>query len=228
MGAICPNINIGTSSAAQTINIGTGAGSSVINLGGSGDVVSIAGTLTTINTTNLAVSDKIATLNKSGLTSSGFNAGVEIEEGGVITGYARTSADRTYWELKAPASATVIGLNQSLKTTDNVTFNQITGNVIGNASTVTTNANLTGEVTSVGNAATLANSAVIGKVLTGFSASAGTVSASDTILTAIGKNSGTLGNATSSATASTLMLRDGSGSVSVNALNGTSASFHWW
>lgn len=56
--------------------------------------------------------------------------------------------------------------------------------------TVTTNANLTGEVTSVGNAATLTNSAVIAKVLTGYTSGAGTVSATDSILSAIQKLNG--------------------------------------
>jgi hypothetical protein len=37
----------------------------------------------------------------------------------------------------------------------------ITGDVTGNADTVTTNANLTGEVTSVGNAATIADSVAV-------------------------------------------------------------------
>jgi hypothetical protein len=58
------------------------------------------------------------------------------------------------------------------------------------ASNVTTNANLTGEATSVGNAATLTNSAVIGKVLTGYTSGAGTVAATDTILQAIQKLDG--------------------------------------
>ena len=58
------------------------------------------------------------------------------------------------------------------------------------ASTVTTNADLTGEVTSTGNATTLTNAAVIGKVLTGYTAGAGTVAATDNILQAIQKVDG--------------------------------------
>ena len=60
----------------------------------------------------------------------------------------------------------------------------------GNAATVTTNANLTGEVTSVGNAATVPNATVIGKVLTGYVSGAGTVAATDNILHAIQKLDG--------------------------------------
>lgn len=67
----------------------------------------------------------------------------------------------------------------------------ITGTASGfTAGNVTTNANLTGEVTSVGNAATLTNSAVIGKVLTGYSSGSGTVASTDNILQAIQKLNG--------------------------------------
>ena len=55
------------------------------------------------------------------------------------------------------------------------------------AGNVTTNANLTGDVTSVGNATTLTNAPVIAKVLTGFASSTGTVTAAELILTAIQK-----------------------------------------
>ena len=51
----------------------------------------------------------------------------------------------------------------------------------------TSNINLTGEVTSVGNIATVPNATVIGKVLTGYSSEPGTISATDTILEAIQK-----------------------------------------
>jgi hypothetical protein len=63
----------------------------------------------------------------------------------------------------------------------------ICANFQGNASTVTTNADLTGQVTSVGNATTVTNSAVISKVLTGYAAvgTAALPTATSTILNAI-------------------------------------------
>jgi len=61
---------------------------------------------------------------------------------------------------------------------------------LGNAATVVTNANLTGEITSIGNATTVTNAAVIGKVLTGYTSGAGTVTAADNILEAIQKLNG--------------------------------------
>ncbi|MGM4891275.1 hypothetical protein [Tardiphaga sp. 839_C3_N1_4] len=64
----------------------------------------------------------------------------------------------------------------------------ITGTAAGlTAGNVTTNANMTGDVTSVGNVTTLTNAPVIAKVLTAFAAGAGTVSPSDSILTAFQK-----------------------------------------
>ena len=73
-----------------------------------------------------------------------------------------------------------------------ITNANLTGGVtsVGNAATVITNANLTGEATSTGNAVTLTNSAVIGKVITGYVSGAGTVAATDTLLQAIQKLNG--------------------------------------
>jgi hypothetical protein len=89
----------------------------------------------------------------------------------------------------------------------------ITGTASGlTAGNVTTNANLTGEVTSTGNATTLTNSAVIGKVLTGFTSGAGTISATDNILEAVQKLNGNMainanltGMVTSSGNATTVI-----------------------
>lgn len=68
----------------------------------------------------------------------------------------------------------------------------LTGSITGNAATVTTNANLTGEATSLGNAVTLTNSAVIAKTLTGFVSGSGPLNASDNILSAIQKLDGNI------------------------------------
>jgi hypothetical protein len=83
-------------------------------------------------------------------------------------------------DIVVDGSATVVGI--------------INGSISGNAGTVT-NPNLTGEVTTSGLNATVANSAVIGKVLTGYVSGAGTVAATDTILQAIQKLNGNAGGA---------------------------------
>jgi hypothetical protein len=67
----------------------------------------------------------------------------------------------------------------------------LTGAATGlTAGHVTTNANLTGDITSTGNATTLTNAPVIAKVLTGFTSGAGAVSAADSILSALQKING--------------------------------------
>jgi len=94
--------------------------------------------------------------------------------------------------------------------------------ITGNAATVTTNANLTGEVTSVGNAATVPNATVIGKVLTGYVSGAGTISATDNILQAIQKlngnnatNANLTGPITSAGNVTSVASQTGTGSTFV-------------
>jgi hypothetical protein len=114
-------------------------------------------------------------------------------QGGVATEYFHsTSAEYTgtgtgvFVRETSPALVT-----PDLGTPSALVGTNITGTATAfTASNVTTNANLTGEATSVGNAATLTNSAVIGKVLTGYTSGAGTVAATDTILQAIQKLDG--------------------------------------
>jgi hypothetical protein len=78
------------------------------------------------------------------------------------------------------------------------------------ASNVTTNANLTNEATSSGsNAVTLTNSAVIGKVLTGYVSGAGTVAATDTILQAIEKLNGNAAGATGTVSSVSVVSNNG-------------------
>ena len=88
--------------------------------------------------------------------------------------------------LDASGNATALGTPVAFTGTN------ITGTATAfTDSNVTTNANLTGEATSSGsNAVTLTNSAVIGKVITGYVSGAGAVSATDTLLQAIQKLNG--------------------------------------
>ncbi len=75
---------------------------------------------------------------------------------------------------------------------DQITATQgFVGNLSGNASTVTTIPNLTGEVTNTANAITLNNAAVIGKLVGGtYVPATGAVAATDNIIQAIGKVEG--------------------------------------
>ena len=115
----------------------------------------------------------------------------------------------------------------SVQTLTNKTITgSFTGDLTGNAltaTTVVTNANLTGEVTSVGNATTVTNASVLSKVLTGYISGAGTVASTDTILQAIQKLNGNApSSGVSTATANTLAMRDGAAGCDFAALTATS------
>jgi hypothetical protein len=117
----------------------------------------------------------------------------------------------------------------ALGTPSSGVMTNVTGTASGlTAGNVTTNANLTGEVTSVGNAATLTNSAVIAKVLTGYASGAGTVAATDTILQAIQKlngndatNANLTGPITSVGNATSVASQTGTGTTFVMNTNPT-------
>lgn len=96
-----------------------------------------------------------------------------ITSGGILTGTGLTAGAAVLTEAEletldgitpgtAAASKTLV-LDGSLDSTGTNSFTATTfvGALTGNASTVTTNANLTGEVTSVGNAATIADSVTV-------------------------------------------------------------------
>ena len=94
--------------ASGTLTLGSAA--TTINIGNAGSVVNIQGTTIYENTPILQVVDPKITLNKGGAAGSGQNSGFEIEEAGSITGYVQTSAARTAYELKAPASVGIVSI----------------------------------------------------------------------------------------------------------------------
>ena len=90
--------------------------------------VDIQGTLTTINSTQLQISDPVITLNKGGTSATGGGAGIEIEESAVITGYMQVAAARNGWTFKAPTNAfTATLLQSSLTANRSYTLPDITG-----------------------------------------------------------------------------------------------------
>jgi hypothetical protein len=91
---------------ASTLNLGTKAGSQ-INVGSPTSTIVLDGLVTTINTTNLDVEDKLIRANKGGLAASGGESGLEIEEDGSATAYVKTNTGRTGWEIKAPTKGVV-------------------------------------------------------------------------------------------------------------------------
>ena len=123
-------------------------------------------------------------------TGDGTAAEPHLGIGNVDTGLYLTTASSV-----DTLNVAVDGANVASFTSTGVTASTFTGTLTGNATTATTvvtNANLTGDVTSVGNATTLTNAPVIAKTLTGFTSGAGTITSSDSLLTAIQKLNGNI------------------------------------
>jgi len=80
--------------------------------------LTVNGALTYLNTVNTTITDALVTLNKGGAALSGNGSGIEVEEGGVVTGYWKVGEARAAWCLKAPANAFEACLNTQLLTAD--------------------------------------------------------------------------------------------------------------
>ena len=122
---------------------------------------------------DLTVDAMVDTLGGAASTGSGGLA--RINSPTLITPALGTPSALVGTNITGTATGLSIGGNAATATT---------------ANTVTTNANLTGDVTSVGNSTTLTNAPVIAKVLTGYVSGAGVVDATDSILSAIQKLNG--------------------------------------
>lgn len=119
---------------AQSINIGGGLNPKNINIGGAQDVVNFGGVVNNVEVNNLVVEDKIITLNKSNVGSSGFESGILIEEAASITGYIQTSQDGASWKLKAPAATGIVSIipgttNYSISQSDLSKWSQSGNNI---------------------------------------------------------------------------------------------------
>lgn len=97
-------IDVAATVGTDTLTIG-GTNADVINVGRSGATVNVIGDTFNQQVTNVNVTDKNITVNSGGPAGSGATAGVDVEEGGSITGYVEVSGDRNSWILKAPNTA---------------------------------------------------------------------------------------------------------------------------
>jgi hypothetical protein len=116
------------SALVNTLNI-TG---STINIGSPNGNVNIIGSLTYIEATNLEVVDrKNIVINKNNLANSAYDAGILIEEGGIIKGYIKVSNDRNEFLIKAPNNSDRMMMSQTLTrdySANLVTLNSLTLN----------------------------------------------------------------------------------------------------
>jgi len=138
---------------------------------------SVGGTLAVTGVATLTAQPVLSSLTASSAVATNASKGlVSVTNTGSGDNVLATSPTLVTPALGTPSA--LVGTN-------------ITGTASGlTAGNVTTNANLTGDVTSVGNATTLTNAPVIAKVLTGYVSGAGTVAATDSILQAIQKLNG--------------------------------------
>ena len=97
-------IDVAATAGTDTLTIG-GTNADVINVGRSGATVNVIGTTFNQQVTNVNVEDKNITVNSGGPAGSGATSGIDVEEGGSITGYVEVSGDRNSWVLKAPNTA---------------------------------------------------------------------------------------------------------------------------
>ena len=173
----------GTNTSWATV-AGSGTVTSVAVSGGTTGLTTSGGPITSTGTITLAGTLAVANGGTGVVTSTGT--------GNVVLSTSPTLVTPALGTPSALVGTNITGTASGL-TAGNVTTNaNLTGGVtsVGNAATVVTNANLTGDVTSVGNATTLTNAPVIAKVLTGYVSGAGTVAATDSILQAIQKLNG--------------------------------------
>jgi hypothetical protein len=146
-----------------------------------------------------------------------------------------TAIQKLYGIVASSGAATSSSTGSRLVLRDasgNFSAGTITATLSGNATSATSSGTcttipaLSGQATTTGsnNVVTLDNAAVIGKTLNSFSAAAGAIGAGDSLLTAIQKLYGIVassGAATSTSTASRLVLRDASGNFSAGTITAT-------
>ena len=166
-----------------------------------GDLI-VSGTTTTINTANLTVKDNNIILSSGNTTSAAIDgAGITLEGGSGSDATITYNTTGPKFEMKLGSSYEDLKVDTLI---GDVT-GDVTGDLTGNADTVTTNANLTGHITSSGNAAVLGSftSAQLKTALTNETGSGAAVFAtSPTLVTpALGTPaSGVMTNVTGTAT----------------------------
>jgi hypothetical protein len=211
------------SGSSQTIaNLPTGT------VSGSSQVVGILSSLNTYtgsnDTTNTAQSARLTTIES--VTGS-----YETKGRGIVSGSAQIDGSLLGSNKTITVGSTAITLGGTATTIaglTSVTSTAFVGALTGNASTVTTNANLTGNVTSVGNATTIASGVVTSDMIVDGTIVNGDINASaaivDTKLATIataGKVSNSATTATSANTVSAIVARDASGNFSAGTITAT-------
>jgi hypothetical protein len=227
--------------------VGTGSNVTFNDLTVSGNLT-VSGATTTVNTETINLADNIITLNSNEAGTPSQNAGIEVERGTSTNVALHWNETTDVWEYTVDGAnyipivgttATQTLTNKTLTSPTLTTpalgtpasgvMTNVTGTASGlTAGNVTTNANLTGHITSVGNAAVLGSftSAQLLAALTDETGSGAAVFAtSPTLVTpTLGVATATSVNKvaiTSPATGSTLTIADGKTLTASNTLTFT-------
>jgi hypothetical protein len=174
-------ISIGTATASVPINIGHGTSLVTIgdNLTVTGDLT-VSGDTTTVTSTTVAIADSLLLLAKDQGTSADavdfglygkYGVGGTAKYAGIFRDGSATGDPWTFFDGNQAEPGTTVNVGGTgydladisaggITAADGFT-GDLTGDVTGNADTVTTNANLTGDVTSSGSNATAIAAGVI-------------------------------------------------------------------
>jgi exonuclease VII small subunit len=208
---------ISSASAAKTTNDSQDV--SVTNINST--TASLNTSVTNINSTTASLNTSVSNLNTA--TSSYETKGRSIVSGSAQIDGSLLGSNKTI--TIGSTSTTLGGTSTTIAGLTSVTSTAFVGALTGNASTVTTNANLTGNVTSVGNATTIASGVVTSDMIVDGTIVNGDINASaaivDTKLATIstgGKVSNSATTATSANTVSAIVARDGSGNFSAGTI----------
>lgn len=176
--------SVGTSSPFQVTNTGAvtaltyngntiPAGSDTITGRATTDTLtnkSISGSTNTFtNIPNSAITNNFITINGSSISLGGSVSNLALTTTALSQFTSTTSAQLAGVISDETGSGNLVYSNSPVFTTPNI--GNATGNITGNSATVTTNANLTGPITSVGNATTITATSVTNAMLAGSIAS---------------------------------------------------------
>ena len=122
-----------SSNGIINVTVGAGAASTTTIAGN----LTVNGTTTTVDTTNLLVKDKLITLNDGGSAGSAGASGIEFEEDGSATGFIKTAADRAGFEFQAPGNSNTLTIDATATKTLTVGGNfNIDADITANASEI--------------------------------------------------------------------------------------------
>jgi hypothetical protein len=189
---ITGNLTSGGLASLTTVNIGTALSFPVGATNGYVLTTDALGNASWKSSNATLAGDVIGLSNANTVAYVGTSTASAINQATILTNTA-TNSNTPYTIMKRDG-------NGGVAVNDLTAFGTITGTLNGTSTTCITIPTLSGEITNAGNVVTLNNASVIGKVLTGFLSGAGTITSTDSILSAIQKLNGNIASGITGAT----------------------------